>query len=66
MMSNKLDEGKILYKKYFPYPKNLNHIEKDFDNKIRALTLVEYIGSKKLRNIKILGINFYRIILLIL
>ena len=52
MMSNKVDEGKILYKKYFPYPKNLNHIEKNFDNKIRALTLVEYISSKKVKKYK--------------
>ena len=42
-----IDRGKIIYKKYFQYPKNLNEIEKNFDNKIRALTLIEYLKSKK-------------------
>ena len=52
IMSNKVDEGRILYKKHFLYPDNLNHIEKNFDNKIRALTLVEYINSKKNKKYK--------------
>ena len=47
-ISKKIDCGKILYKKYFNMPKKLISIEKDFDNKIRALTLVDYL----LNNIK--------------
>ena len=47
-ISKKIDSGKILYKKYFNIPKKLISIEKDFDNKIRALTFVDYL----LNNIK--------------
>ena len=47
IMNKAIDKGEILYKKYFNYPKNLNDIEKNFDNKIRALTLVEYLKNKK-------------------
>ena len=47
-ISKKIDCGKILYKKYFNMPKKIISIEKDFDNKIRALTLVDYL----LNNIK--------------
>ena len=47
-ISKKIDCGKILYKKYFNMPKKLISIEKDFDNKIRALTFVDYL----LNNIK--------------
>jgi len=46
-MNKEIDAGKIVYKKYFNYPKNLNEIEKNFDNKIRALTLIEYLKSTK-------------------
>ena len=55
VMNKKIDQGIILYKKYFSYPKNLIEIEKDFDSKIRALTLVEYLknkGKKKYKFIK--------------
>lgn len=47
VMNKKIDDGKIIYKKYFNYPKNLKEIEKNFDNKIRALTLIEYLKSQK-------------------
>jgi len=46
-LSEKIDDGKILYKKYFQYPKNLKLIENNFDNEIRAKTLVEYLKTKK-------------------
>lgn len=46
-VNKKIDCGRILYKKYFSNPKNLREIEKNFDNKIRAITLVEYLKSKK-------------------
>ena len=46
-VNKKIDSGKILYKKYFKIPKKLREIEKSFDNKIRAITLVEYLKSKK-------------------
>jgi methionyl-tRNA formyltransferase len=45
-MNKSIDGGKILYKKYFDYPKNMNSIENNFDNKVRSLTLVEYFKSK--------------------
>lgn len=44
-ISKKIDSGKILYKKYFDIPKKLASIEKDFDNKIRALTFIDYIQN---------------------
>ena len=46
-MNKEIDGGKIVYKRYFNYPKNLNEIEKNFDNRIRALTLIEYLKSSK-------------------
>jgi len=46
-MNKKIDNGKIIYKKYFDYPKNFNEIEKNFDNKIRTVTLIEYLKSPK-------------------
>lgn len=52
LMNKEIDEGKIVYKKYFQYPKNLNQIEKNFDNNIRAKTLVEYLKYKKRFKIK--------------
>ena len=46
-MNKKIDSGKIIYKKFFKYPKNLKDIEKNFDNEIRALTLISYLKNKK-------------------
>ena len=45
-LDKKIDNGKILYKKTFKNPKKLISIEKNFDDKIRALTLVSYLKSK--------------------
>ena len=52
LMNKEIDKGKIMYKKYFEHPKNLNQIEKNFDNNIRAKTLVEYLRYKKKFKIK--------------
>ena len=46
-MNNAIDGGKIIYKKYFNYPKNFVTLEKNFDNKIRASTLISFLKSKK-------------------
>ncbi len=46
-INKNIDTGKIIYKKYFPYPKNFREIEKNFDNKIRALALVDYLKINK-------------------
>lgn len=51
-MNKEIDEGKIIYKKYFDYPKNFKEIEKNFDYKIRALTLIEFLKSKKIYRFK--------------
>lgn len=51
-LSEKIDTGKILYKKYFQYPKNLKLIENKFDNQIRAKTLVDYLKTTKRYNYK--------------
>ncbi len=51
IMSRKIDEGKILYKKYFNSPKNLNDIENSFDNKIRASALIEYLKNQRIINV---------------
>jgi methionyl-tRNA formyltransferase len=47
VVNNKIDDGKIIYKKNFSYPVNFSEIEKNYDNKIRALTLVDYLKNKK-------------------
>ena len=52
LMKKKIDDGEIIYKKYFEYPKNLSQIEKNFDDNIRAKTLVEYIKYKRKIKIK--------------
>ena len=46
-MNKSIDKGKIIYKKYFDKPKNLISIEKNFDNKIRTMTLIEYLKKEK-------------------
>ncbi|WP_440681212.1 formyltransferase family protein [Candidatus Pelagibacter sp. HIMB1623] len=51
-LNEEIDNGKILYKKNFNYPKNLNLIEEDFDNQIRAKTLICFLKSKKKFNYK--------------
>ena len=51
IMSRKIDEGKILYKKYFNSPKNLNDIENSFDNIIRASALIEYLKNQRIINV---------------
>ena len=48
IMSKRIDEGKILYKKYFNYPKNLKDIENNFDNKIRSSALIEYLKNQRI------------------
>ena len=45
IMSKKIDTGRILFKKKFKFPKNLKDIEGKFDNKIRALALIEYLKN---------------------
>jgi methionyl-tRNA formyltransferase len=62
-VSKNIDNGKVLFSKQISLPKNLIDIEKNFDNQIRAKTLVTFLKSKK---INIMGkndkyINFYYI-----
>ena len=62
LMNELIDEGKIVYKKYFDNPKKLKDIEGNFDNKIRALTLIEYIkNNKKIKypNLKFSNLPYY-------
>ena len=47
VMNKRIDEGKILYKKFFGKPKKISEIENNFDHQIRAKTLVEYLKKKK-------------------
>ena len=51
-MNKSIDQGRIIYKKYFDNPKNLINIEKNFDNKIRAMTLIEYLKKEKKNKFK--------------
>ena len=61
-MNEFIDGGKTVYKKYFDNPKKLKDIEGNFDNKIRALTLIEYIkNNKKIKypNLKFSNLPYY-------
>ena len=58
VISKNIASGKIIYKKYFPYPRNVKEIEKNFDNKIRALTLIDYLKINKKCNYKSTKINY--------
>ena len=62
-VSINIDKGKVLFTKQFSLPKNLIDIEKNFDNQIRAQTLITFLKSKKInimeKNDKY--INFYYI-----
>ena len=51
-MGNSIDTGRIVYKKFFKNPKILLNIEKKFDDKIRALTLIEFLKNNKNYNLK--------------
>ena len=48
-ISKKIDEGKILFTKKFNQPKNRIEIEKNFDHKIRAITLVSFLKQNKIK-----------------
>ena len=62
-VSKNIDNGKVLFSKQISLPKNLIDIEKNFDNQIRAKTLITFLKSKKInimsKNDKY--INFYYI-----
>ena len=45
-LNKKIDEGKVLYKKKFKIPKDKFTIEKNYDNIIRAKTLINYLKLK--------------------
>ncbi len=62
LLNESIDGGKIVYKKFFKYPKKLKEIENNFDNKIRALTLVEYLKNNKnikYKNSKSINLPYY-------
>lgn len=46
-INRNIDSGLILYKKFFKKPRQLSDIEKNYDNKIRAATLISYLKKKK-------------------
>ena len=64
-LNKNIDEGKILFKKFFIPPKNKKNLEKNFDNEIRAEALVKFLKTNKVkpnnkfRNIKKIGYNYY-------
>jgi folate-dependent phosphoribosylglycinamide formyltransferase PurN len=47
-ISKNIDEGKVLFTKYFSFPKNKIDLEKNFDHIIRAKTLVSFLKSNKI------------------
>ena len=49
IMNKNIDGGKIVYKKYFKKPKNIQDLEKNFDCKIRARSLIEFLLLKRKR-----------------
>ena len=62
IMNKNIDDGRILFKKKFNVPKNILSINDNFDNKIRALTLVSFLMSKKqkfFKKIKTKKTNIY-------
>ena len=46
-MNKKIDEGRILYKKKFNPPKDLNTLNTSFDDKIRAETMIQFLKREK-------------------
>jgi methionyl-tRNA formyltransferase len=46
-LNKKIDEGKILFIQKFKKPKNLYTLEKNFDNNVRAKTLISFLKKKK-------------------
>lgn len=61
-MKKEIDNGKIVFKKRFNKPKKIATIEKNFDSKIRALTLAQYlskISSKKYKVKKKRYLKYY-------
>tara|TARA_Y200000002_G_scaffold299837_1_gene254804 strand:+ start:30520 stop:31185 length:666 start_codon:yes stop_codon:yes gene_type:complete len=47
ILNDKIDTGKILFKKFFSPPKNINEIENKFDDYIRGNTLVSFTKNYK-------------------
>lgn len=50
IMNRNIDEGKIIFKKFFNPPKNFENIEKNFDNEIRSNALIEFLKKKIAKN----------------
>ena len=62
-VTNNIDEGKVLFTKRFSLPKKMIDIEKNFDDQIRAKSLIFFLKSKKTKIISKNNkyINFYYI-----
>lgn len=63
-VSKKIDSGKILFISKVKAPNSLSLIENQFDNKVRAETLIKFINSKKKITIKKKPIVIFKIIIL--
>jgi methionyl-tRNA formyltransferase len=46
-LNNKIDQGKVIYSKQYPIPKNIYSIEKKYDSKIRSQNLIESLNVLK-------------------
>ena len=51
-ISDKIDSGEIFYERKFNKPLNKIEIEKKFDDKIRSITICEFLKKKKFKKIK--------------
>ena len=51
-MSDKVDEGKVLYQKTYKIPKNISSLESFYDYKIRIDCIINYLNKKKEEKIK--------------
>lgn len=51
-ISSKIDSGEIFFERKFNKPLNKIAIEKKFDDKIRSITICEFLKKKKLKKIK--------------
>lgn len=62
ILSEKIDSGKIIFKKIFRKPKFKNELDVEkFDNNLRSETLIHYLNgsSKKIKDIKYNTINYF-------
>lgn len=59
-LNEKIDEGNVILSKKYPLPRNIHHIEKDYDIKIRTDNLIQSIKKLNLKKSMKVRVKAYK------